>query len=282
MLKFSANLGFLWSDLALPEAIIEAKRAGFHAVECHWPYSYGTQDVKAALKDTGFDMICLNTVKGGDNLFGLTTIPGFERDARAAIDQAIDYAADIGALNIHVMAGCLDRTHGNFDAAKQCFCANLAYGTQKAASHNINLLIEPINHFDVPDYFLTRIDQAIEIINELKTSNLKLMFDCYHAARMNENVIEKLTHTMSNIGHIQFASVPDRGPPNFSNKDFSDPDFSNPEFSNKDNQELNFTSLFRAIERLNYNSPLGAEYIPKNNDVLASLKWLHSVVTHLG
>ncbi len=84
MTQFSANLGFLWSDLQLPGAIRAAAKAGFAAVECHWPYDVPPGDVRAALDETGLDMLGLNARRGdvaaGDR--GLTAIPGREDEAR--------------------------------------------------------------------------------------------------------------------------------------------------------------------------------------------------------
>ena len=57
MVTFSANLGFLWADLPLPAAIRAAKAAGFEAVECHWPYATPKAEIRAALKETGFEML---------------------------------------------------------------------------------------------------------------------------------------------------------------------------------------------------------------------------------
>ena len=98
MPRFSANLGFLWPDLSLPEAIRAAHAAGFDAVECHWPFETAIEEVQAALADTGLKMLGLNTRRGdisaGDN--GLAAQPGREPEARAAIDEAIAYAADTG------------------------------------------------------------------------------------------------------------------------------------------------------------------------------------------
>ena len=106
-MKFSANLGFLWTDRSLPDAIRAAKTAGFDAVECHWPYDIPAEEVKAALIETGLTMLSLNTRRGdvtaGDN--GLSAIPGREDEARTAIDEAIAYANAIGTPNVHVMAG---------------------------------------------------------------------------------------------------------------------------------------------------------------------------------
>ena len=89
-MKFSANLGFLWNDRPLPDAIRAAKAAGFDAVECHWPYDAPAGETKAALDETGLSMLGLNTRRGnvaiGEN--GLSALPGREADARAAIDDA--------------------------------------------------------------------------------------------------------------------------------------------------------------------------------------------------
>jgi hydroxypyruvate isomerase len=57
MPMFSANLGFLWKELQLPDAIRAAKRAGFDAVECHYPYEVPVGDVKAALAETGMVIV---------------------------------------------------------------------------------------------------------------------------------------------------------------------------------------------------------------------------------
>ena len=84
-MKFSANLGFLWADRPLPNAIRAAKAQGFDAVECHWPYDTPPADTAAALHETGLAMLGLNTSRGnmsmGEN--GLSALPGREAGARA-------------------------------------------------------------------------------------------------------------------------------------------------------------------------------------------------------
>ena len=54
MLRFSANLGFLWTELPLPAAIMAAAKAGFDAVECHWPFDVPSSEVAAALTATKY------------------------------------------------------------------------------------------------------------------------------------------------------------------------------------------------------------------------------------
>lgn len=249
-MTFSANLGFLWADLPLPDAIRAAKAAGFDAVECHWPYDVPPADVAAALAETSLPMLGLNASRGdvavGEN--GLSALPGREADARAAIDEALAYAAAIGAQSVHVMAGFAQGLD-----ADGSFHANLAYACAQAAPLGITILIEPLNRYDAPGYFLQTTTQAREIISTLGLPNLKLMFDCYHVQVMEGDLTRRLTDLLPIIGHIQFASVPDRGAP--------------------DRGEVAYGHIFRHIRALGYTAPLGAEYKP-GGPTERSLSWL--------
>lgn len=245
-MKFSANLGFLWADRSLPDAIRAAKAAGFDAVECHWPFDTPPADVAAALAETALPMLGLNTRRGNPGENGLAALPGRESEARAAIDEAIGYADAVGAEAIHVMAGFAEGAE-----AHAAFLENLRYA---ASLTRRTILIEPLNRHDAPGYFLKTTDQARDIITSVGAQNLKLMFDCYHVGRTEGDVITRLADLMPIIGHIQFASVPDRGAP--------------------DHGELHYPAIFAAIDGLGWNRPLGAEYKPGPNN--APETWLKS------
>ncbi|MEM6759095.1 MAG: TIM barrel protein [Pseudomonadota bacterium] len=244
-MKFSANLGFLWTDRSLPDAIHAAKAAGFDAVECHWPYEVPAHEVRAALTETGLPMLGLNTRRGKPGENGLAALPGREVEARAAIDEAIAYADAVDAGAVHVMAGFADGA-----AAHATFCDNLRYATAQTPR---TILIEPLNRHDSPSYFLSTTDQACEIIQNVGAANLKLMFDCYHVGRTEGDVTTRLAALLPMVGHIQFASVPDRGAP--------------------DHGEIDFAYVFDAIRALGWQKPLGAEYKPAG-DTDRSLSWM--------
>lgn len=251
MTRFSANLGFLWTELSLVDAIHAARKAGFDAVECHTPYDTPPADVKAALTATGMSMLGINTIRGKDGDNGLSALPGREDEARAAIDQAVNYAATIDTPNIHVMAG-----FAQGDEAYKTFTANLAYACALAASHGMTILIEPLNHFDAPGYFLQTAAQAKAIIDEMGQPNLKLMFDCYHLQIMGGDICRSIADLMPIIGHIQFASVPGRNEPDIG--------------------ELNYRHIFKYLDGLGYTAPLGAEYKPQA-DTHSGLGWMQSL-----
>ena len=116
----------------------------------------------------------------------------------------------------------------------------LDYACAGAQSLGKGIVIEPLNSYDAPGYFLSRTSHASDIIARLGQDNLKLMFDCYHVQLMEGDITNKLEKLLPMIGHIQFARVPDRGPP--------------------DGGELNYAHVFQKLERLGYTAPLGAEY----------------------
>lgn len=253
MTQFSANLGFLWTDLDLPDAIHAAAAAGFAAVECHFPYATPAASVTKALEETGLKMLGLNTAPGdqpGD--FGLAAIPNRMEQAQTAIDHAIAYANATDTAMVHVMAGC-----PKDPGAEACFIENLRYACTQAAPHGITILIEPLNPYDVPGYFLRDTDQAAGLIHTVDQPNLKLMFDCYHVQRTEGRVLDRLTAMLPLIGHIQIASVPGRGRP--------------------DQGQLDYAPIFDCLTRAGWDQPIGAEYRP-DGATGASLDWMHAYV----
>ncbi len=199
-------------------------------------------------------MLGLNTVCGnadvGEN--GLAALPDRVEEARRAIDQAVDYATDIDAANIHVMAGKAAGAD-----AHATFVSNLRYAAEKAAKKQRTILIEPLNKYAAPGYFLNTTDQARQIIEEVGADNVKLMFDCFHVQMSEGDLSNKLQQLLPLIGHIQFAAAPDRGEP--------------------DHGEINYYHVFKRIEELGYMAPLGAEYRP-TGDTDASLGWMKTLI----
>lgn len=251
-MKLSANLGFLWTELGLPDAIRASSRAGFDAVECHFPYAEDPGAVCAALEEADLPMLGLNTVRGdldaGD--FGLAALPDRTAEAREAIDQAIAYAAKIGAQNVHVMAGKAEGAQ-----ARLAYSDNLAYSADRAGEFGIGILIEPINTRDIPGYHLSLVEDGAEVIAALGRPNLSLMLDCYHTQIMQGDLIRRIETHLPVIGHLQIAAVPNRAEP--------------------DTGEIAFDRLIPAVEALGYDGFWGAEYRPAGTTE-DGLGWLAS------
>lgn len=247
MTRFSANLGFLWTELALPEAIRRAKSAGFEAVELHWPYETDEAEINAALSETGLPLLGLNTVRGdvaaGDN--GLAAIAGREEEARAAIMQAIDYAHATNCSAIHVMAGR--------DGDEETFITNLRFAAEEARDLGKVILIEPLNLRDAPDYFLHNVEQAAELIALVGANNVKIMFDAYHVQIMQGDLTKRLQAHLPMIGHIQIAACPTRTEPN--------------------EGEVCFERFLASVDDMGWDGFVGAEYKPRSTTD-AGLGWM--------
>lgn len=240
-LRFSANISMLFCERPFLERIAAASAAGFDAVECHYPYAFDRSDIRARLEDAGLVMNGLNTAPGGEREFGLAALPGREEEFARAMDQALEWSVALGASTIHVMAGCpapQDRAW-----ALDTYLQNLERACAMARGAPVDLLIEPINKYDRPGYFLSRSDEAADIIADLRAANLKMMFDVYHVQIMEGDLLRRLERHRAVIGHIQFASIPHRREP--------------------DEGEVAYPAIFEAIADMGWDRWVAAEYRPR-------------------
>ncbi|MCB5174266.1 hydroxypyruvate isomerase family protein [Microvirga lenta] len=255
MHRFSANLGFLFTELSETKRIAAAAAAGFTGVEMHWPYQVPAPEMRSALSRSELTMLGLNTPVGnaaaGD--FGLGALPGREGEFQQAVEQALSYGTAIGASSVHCMAGAV--APDDLVRAEQTFVANLKAAADRAAQASMTILIEPINHRDKPGYFLHRIEQAASIIEKVGRSNVKIMFDCYHIQITQGDLIRRLETHLELIGHVQVAAVPSRAEP--------------------DEGEVNYPEILRTLERIGYGGWIGAEYKPRGRTE-DGLGWLRA------
>lgn len=253
MLRFAANLSFLFNDLPFLERIEAAARQGFTACEFMFPYEYEAADLRARLNATGMKLVLFNTAQGnwtaGER--GIAALAGREAEFDAAIDAAAGYARVLGNRLIHVMAG-LDTQGAN----RATFVANLKRAADRVAADGLTLVIEPINTRDMPGYFLNRTGDALVILNEVARPNVGLQFDCYHRQIMDGEVQAGFAEALPHIRHIQIASPPDRGEP--------------------DKGDVDYTRVLRMIEASGYAGFIGLEYKPRG-DTVAGLAWAEAL-----
>jgi len=134
----------------------------------------------------------------------------------------------------------------------ETYISNLKYTSARLELENITGLIEPIS--TLPNYFLSKTDQALEILKELDCPNIRLQLDLFHHQRTHGNITETITANLDKIGHIQISQVPDRNEPN------------------DNNGELNFNYIFNHLLTIGYKGWIGCEYIP--SDSTTDLSWL--------
>jgi len=254
--RFSANLGLLWPDRPLLQRVEAAARAGFRAIEMHWPYEVPAPELAAVARRNDLTVLGINTAPGdfsrGER--GLGAVPGRESDFQATVDQAIAYGLACGASAIHVMAGNVaasDRAR-----ARSVFAENLRVAAAKAARHELLLLLEPLNPRDNPGYFYSTVAEAVALLEELALPNIKLQFDVYHVAIGEGDVLTRLRRHIALIGNIQIAAVPSRAEP--------------------DEGEIAYPAIFADVDALGFEGWIGCEYRPRGATD-AGLKWLRAL-----
>jgi 2-dehydrotetronate isomerase len=254
MQRFSANLSILFTELPFIERFAAAKQAGFAGVECWSPYEVPIPRLQSLLSDLELTLVGINTTHGEASEWGLAAVPGREAAFERSLDQALDYAQNLGGAAVHVLAGLVG--HLPRLEATRCYYANLEKALRRAEGSGVRLLIEPLNGRDRPGYFLCSIDQAADIIDRAGLHDLRLMFDCYHVQVQDGDVVTRLNRHFAKIGHIQIAGAPWRGEP--------------------DRSELHYPTVVREIDRLGWKGWIGAEYRP-STPTSDSFVWLQAL-----
>jgi hydroxypyruvate isomerase len=241
MSRFTANIAFMFADRPFLDRIDAAKAAGFSLVECHFPYEFPIEMLKARLAKAGVSLTGLNTAPGDTTKgeWGLAAIPGREREFEAHLDQALEYASALGASVIHVMAGNVPYD----ERSLATYVPNLQRAARKASSTNITLVLEPLNRRDMPRYFVSKSDDLVEILKRIDKPNVKLLFDVYHVQIMEGDLIKRLEKHRDFIGHVQIAAVPSRAEPG--------------------EGEVNLAGVLSALDAIGYRGLVGLEYKPR-------------------
>lgn len=252
MFQLAANITFLFAERPFLERFEAAKAAGFDCVECHWPYDHLVEDIAAVMERSMVRLTGINTPPGNVEAgeLGLAAVPGREEEFQRGFDQALSYAKALGVRMIHVMAGNVpEEARG---AAFDTFVENLKISVEKVGSSGITLLIEPLNTTDRPAYFLTSVEQAVDVLDAVGSERVKLLFDIYHVQLQQGNIVNRLERYWNRIGHIQIAAVPDRGEP--------------------DTGEINYSYVMQHLVMKGYRGLVAAEYQPRETTE-AGISW---------
>src|SRR5512134_2571602 len=107
MPRFSANLSFLFQELAFLDRFEAAARCGFKAVEYISPYDHPAEEIARRLKDNGLTQALFNLPLGDfDNgERGLAGLPGREEEFRRSIEKAARYAKALSCPKLNCLAG---------------------------------------------------------------------------------------------------------------------------------------------------------------------------------
>jgi hydroxypyruvate isomerase len=244
MPRFAANLSMMYTEVPFLDRFERAARSGFDAVEFLFPYAFPAAEIKARLEANGLALALFNTSAGdwdgGER--GFACHPARVEDWKRVVGQALEYATALGAPQVHCMAG--KAPAGVTDAAmRETYVSNLRHAAREFGQAGLKAVIEPINAYDIPGYYLNRNDQALSVMDEVGAPNLFLQYDIYHAQRSEGELAATMEKYLPRIAHMQLADNPGRHEPGTG--------------------EINYPFLFGHIDRIGYKGFIGCEYKPK-------------------
>lgn len=208
MPRIAANLSFLFTDLPLLDRPAAAAEAGFDAVEIQFPYDAPAQDLRDRLLWAGIPLVLFNApppnYAGGEP--GWAAVPGLEDRFRRDLARALRYASVLRPAHIHLMTGAADGP-----AARATLIANLRHTAATAPAQSFT--IEVINRDDMPGWFLSDYDLALDVLAEVGAPNIRLQFDTWHAWKITGEVEATWDRVRADVAHVQTAGTPTRAEP---------------------------------------------------------------------
>jgi hydroxypyruvate isomerase len=257
MLRFAANLTMLFTDRPFLERFQAAARSGFTAVEYMFPYQEDIDGIGRALRELRLTQVLFNLPAGdwaaGDR--GIAVDPGRRDEFRRGVAQAVDLARRFRCSRLNCLVGKHLAAVAEEEQSR-CLIDNLRFAASALAAHSITLLVEPINAYDIPGFFLSTSAQAMRLLDEVKAPNIRLQYDVYHMQRMEGNLVHTMRRLLDRIGHVQIADAPDRHEPGTG--------------------EINFPYVLRQLDALGYSGYVGLEYKPSTTTE-GSFVWIEEM-----
>lgn len=253
MLRFTANLSLLFTEVSLDKRFKEAKEQGFSAVEIQFPYALTPDFIRHELNKQHLKLVLFNVaaddlLQGGE---GLAAVPEKQSQFKQAVANAVTYAKVLKPEVINILPGCcFDKTR--LPLYQQTFRQNLRYALEAFSPLGIKTVFEAVNTLDMPGFIINNSHQMLELMAEINHPDLFIQYDIYHMLMMQEAPAKFITQYADKIAHIQFADCPGRHQPGTGSVDY--------------------TRLFSVIEASGYQGWVGAEYKPLGS-TMTSLNW---------
>jgi len=257
MTKFAANLTMLFTEHDFLDRFEAARKSGFQAVEFLFPYAYPASQIKLLLESNQLELILHNLPAGDWNAGerGIACHPKRIDEFREGVSRAIEYAKVLGVKQLNCLIGIVPEDVSKL-VVDQTVIENLRFAASELKKNGIKLLIEPINTYDIPGFYLHGTEQALALIEKIGSDNLFIQYDIYHMQRMEGELSATVAKHLSKIKHIQLADNPGRNEPGTG--------------------EINYEFLLKHLSAIGYDGWIGCEYKPasKTEDGLGWIKAL--------
>ena len=182
---------------------------------------------------------------------GIACHPDRVGEFQEGVGRAIEYATTLGCDQVNCLAGIAPSDVPS-ETLRETFVSNLSFAAGELEKADITLLIEAINTRDIPGFFLRTTSQALAIVADVGSDNLKLQYDIYHMQIMEGDLTPTIEANLPMIRHMQLADNPGRNEPGTG--------------------EISYPFLFDAIDKMGYDGWIGCEYKPRTTTV-EGLQW---------
>jgi len=265
--RLSVRVEPLFPGLTLPQQMQKVAEAGYQGFEFGDWRAQDSARITRLKQQLGLECVCIVGNIGvnpkGMGLCDPAERDGFLREIRASAEAALRF----DAKRLVVLTG--NRIPGRPPEQQR---ASIVEGLKRAhdivAPHGITMIMEVINTIapveplnpatNHHDYYLNRTAEAFQIVREVGSPFLKILFDLYHVQIMEGNLIETLRANIGAIGHFHVGDVPGRHEPGTG--------------------EINFRNVFKAIRETGYRDYVAAEYVPAK-DAMATLAEVRALAT---
>ncbi len=258
-MQLIANISLLFTELPLEQRFAAAARAGFDGVEIQFPYEHDPALLRAAAGTLPIVLINVPAADGRGST-GLATDAGQQAAFLRGLDQARRYAEILRVEKVNILAGP-PPTSQPPDLTEGTLSENVRFAARRMAAIGVMTLVEVINPFDMPGFWLDGLARALGFLDALADPAVRLQFDFYHMARTEPDLVAAIEEAGWRIGHVQFADHPGRHEPGTG--------------------AIDFARAFAALRRTGYNGAVSAEYRPaaRTQEALAWMQDLRAWIT---
>ena len=246
--QFSVMMWTLNSHGTFEENLERVAQAGYHHVELVGEFrKWSDADVKRILARMQTLGITVDAAAGMK--LGFADPAGGDAYL-AELKEMIATAKRLKCGQLILVSG--KRVEGAADGVQHKACVEtLKRAVDMLHDAGIVAVLEPIDRLENPPIYLDGVTEAFEIVREVGSPNVKVLYDLYHEQRTHGNLIEKLEKNIDQVALVHIADVPGRHEPGTG--------------------EVDYGNVYRKLVELKYKGGIAMEFYP-TKDVVETLR----------
>ena len=234
-MKLCVPIPCFFNNLPFETAVEKISALGYRYVEI---YDWKRLDLAAAAKALEASGVALLSMCAAE--FRLTD-PACRGLWVDGIRESCEAAAVLGVKKLITQVG--PDTGADRTAQHRSVVEGLKAGAAILERAGVTVMIEPLNTMvDHPGYYLTSSAEAFEIVREVGSPHVKVVFDIYHQQVSEGNIIPNIIKNLDCIAHLHAAGHPGRHELQYGENDYR--------------------NIFAAVDKAGYTGACGLEYTP--------------------